>query len=192
MSTEASGLPQAVIDEMFDKQATGKDTALPEASAAFVPDGVSEPAAGGSATDTQPLPQAETETPDTVAPPPAQHTLDEGALETMRQTMAELTQRTAELTAHLERLQKKQDEAVDYGAAVLQFEEKLEAAARHLREMEGRVTTVYRKLQGTPSYGVREDFTCESCGAHGLTAIPLRCTSCGKEGWWGWWPSHKE
>ena len=192
MSNEGSGLPQAAIDEMFNKQATGKDAALPEASAAFVPDGMSKLAAKGSATATQARPQAEPRTRDTAAALPAHHALDDSVLETIRQTMAELTQRTVELTAHLERLQQKQSETADYGAAILQLEEKLEATARHLREMDGRVTTVSRKLQDTPSYGVRGDFTCESCGAHGLTAVPLRCTSCGKEGWWGWWPSHRE
>lgn len=192
MGNEESGLPQAVIDDMFNKQATGKDAALPEASAAFVPDGIRRMAAKGGATATQPRPEREPKIPDTAAASPPHHALDDSALETIRQTMADLTQRTVELADHLHRLEQKQNDAADFGAAILQLEEKLEAAARHLRDMEGRVTTVYRKLQDTPSYGVRSDFTCESCGAHGLTAIPLRCTSCGKEGWWGWWPSHKE
>ena len=191
MSNEESGLPQAVIDDMFDRQVTGKDAALPEASAAFVPEGMRRMAAKGGATATQRRPEAEPKTQDTAAAP-VRHALDDSALETIRQTMADLTQRTAALAAHLQRLERRQNDTADFGAAILQLEEKLEAAARHLRDMDGRVTTVSRKLQDTPSYGVRGDFTCESCGAHGLTAVPLRCTSCGKEGWWGWWPSHKE
>ena len=192
MSDEESGPPQAVIDEMFDKQATGKDAALPEASAAFVPDGMRKMVAKGSTAAPQPHPQAEPTAQDTATAPSVHPALDDSALETMRQTIADVTQRTVELAAHLHQLEQKQNETADSGAAILQLEEKLEAAARHLREMDGRVTTVSRKLQDTPSYGVRGDFTCESCGAHGLAAIPLKCTSCGRERWWGWWPSHQE
>ena len=102
--------------------------------------------------------------------------------------MAELARRTTELADHLRQLEQKQNETVDLGAAILQLEERLATTARHLREMDHRVNTVSRKLQDTPSYGVRGDFKCDSCGSKGFAAVPLKCTSCGKEGWWGWWP----
>jgi hypothetical protein len=44
-------------------------------------------------------------------------------------------------------------------------------------------------LKGTPGYGVRHQFTCEKCSDKGHVAQMFRCTSCGHERWYGWWPS---
>jgi hypothetical protein len=44
-------------------------------------------------------------------------------------------------------------------------------------------------LKGTPDYGVRYSFNCEKCSDKGHMAIMLRCTKCGHERWYGWWPN---
>ena len=125
MSDEESGAPQAAIDEMFNKQATGKDAALPEASAAFVPDGMRKMAAKGSTAATQPRPEAEPRAQDTATAPTVHPALDDSALETMRQTIADQTQRTVELADHLHQLEQELLGAADFGAAILRLDEKL-------------------------------------------------------------------
>ena len=192
MSDDGSGLPQAVIDEMFVKQSAKQNAALPEASVTALPDSANEPVAEGGTTTARPYQKIESETLSTTAAPSVTPVLDNETLEIMRQTMIALTEQTAKLEAHLHQVEQKQNTTAEFGAAILQLEEKLEAVTRHFREIDGRVTTVLRKLRDTPSYGVRSDFTCESCGSQGFVAIPLKCTNCGKEGWWGWWPDHKE
>ena len=192
MSDDGSGLPQAVIDEMFVKQSAKQSAALPEASVEALPDSGNEPVAGVGTATARPPQQIESETLSTTAAPPVTPALDNETLEIMRQTMIALTEQTAKLEAHLHQLEQKQNTTAEFGTAILQLEEKLDTVTRHFREIDGRVTTVLTKLGDTPSYGVRSDFTCESCGSQGFAAIPLRCTSCGKEGLWGWWPDHQE
>jgi len=193
MSDDESGLPQAVIDEMFIKQSAKQSAALPEASSVkALPDSMNEPVAEGDTATARPHQQIESETLSTTAATPVTPVLDNETLEIMRQTMIALTEQMAKLEAHLHQLEQKQNTTAEFGATILQLEEKLDTMTRHFRETDSCVTTVLRKLRDTPSYGVRSDFTCESCGSQGFAAIPLRCTSCGKEGLWGWWPDQTE
>ena len=58
--------------------------------------------------------------------------------------------------------------------------EVLEAISAGLRDIEAR-------LDGTPALGLRHRFKCD-CGASGLVALLVKCTKCGEESYWGWWP----
>ena len=58
--------------------------------------------------------------------------------------------------------------------------EKLEALVEKVEEIDTR-------LNGTPALGLKREFKC-SCGASGLVAIGIKCTQCGRETYWGWWP----
>ena len=54
-----------------------------------------------------------------------------------------------------------------------------------LKEALKKITT---NLKGTPGYGVRQSFNCEKCSDEGHVAVMYRCTKCGHERWYGWWP----
>jgi hypothetical protein len=56
----------------------------------------------------------------------------------------------------------------------------LEALGAELEDIESR-------LNGTPALGLKQQFKC-NCGASGLVAISIKCTQCGRETYWGWWP----
>ena len=47
-----------------------------------------------------------------------------------------------------------------------------------------------QSLDSIPIRGIRERFTCE-CGAKGMLAVSIKCTKCGEESWWGWWPKQQ-
>jgi ribosomal protein L37E len=42
-------------------------------------------------------------------------------------------------------------------------------------------------LDGTPALGLKHHFKCH-CGASGFVALHIKCTKCGRESWWGWFP----
>ena len=44
-----------------------------------------------------------------------------------------------------------------------------------------------KHVNGTPALGLRHRFKCR-CGASGYVALRIRCTSCLRESWWGWFP----
>ncbi len=56
----------------------------------------------------------------------------------------------------------------------------LEALGSHLEDVEDR-------LNATPAVGLGHRFT-YNCGASGFVALHIRCTKCGRETWWGWFP----
>ena len=45
-------------------------------------------------------------------------------------------------------------------------------------------------LRSTPDFKLGKIFNC-SCGSTGTVALNIKCTTCGKENWWGYWPQKK-
>ncbi len=65
------------------------------------------------------------------------------------------------------------------------------AYSRELARLDAQMESMRAKLGATPGYNARNLFTCSSCGTSGQLSIPVKCTHCGEEGWWGWWPREK-
>jgi hypothetical protein len=57
-----------------------------------------------------------------------------------------------------------------------------------IEELQKSVTALSRKLDATPTAGARIWHTCKGCGAKGLVAVNLECTSCRHQERWGWYP----
>jgi hypothetical protein len=57
-----------------------------------------------------------------------------------------------------------------------------------IEELQKSVTALSRKLDDTPTAGARTWHTCKGCGAKGLVAVSLECTSCHRQDRWGWHP----
>jgi hypothetical protein len=65
------------------------------------------------------------------------------------------------------------------------------AVAQKVQALDEEIKKISTNLKGTPGYGVRNSFNCEKCHDHGHVAVMYRCTSCGRERWYGWWPNKK-
>lgn len=65
-------------------------------------------------------------------------------------------------------------------------------ANRTAEDLKARLDTMVGNLQATMGYGLRNTFTCESCGSAGLVASQVFCSKCGTGTWWGWFPSETE
>ncbi len=59
---------------------------------------------------------------------------------------------------------------------------------RTVARLEARLANLSQQLERSFGASASRHFTCESCGAHGNVATPVRCTHCGAETLWGWWP----
>ena len=53
---------------------------------------------------------------------------------------------------------------------------------------EGRLDDVEDKLSDNPLSGARYQITCKGCGSKGWVATRIKCTKCGRETYWGWFP----
>jgi hypothetical protein len=61
-----------------------------------------------------------------------------------------------------------------------------------VQQLTDEMKKIVTNLKGTPGYGVRNTFSCEKCDDHGHVAVEFRCTRCGHERWYGWWPEKKK
>ncbi len=195
MSDDATVLPQDAIDALF-KKATGQDIASAPAAAATAPP-PPPPAPSEPPPPPPPTPVAATPVapppPDPVPPapaaappPPAPIAAQDPALPALQATVNGLAQQMARLEASVAQLG--QDGGGEATAAVRQMSQRLDGVTRQLKKMQGQVGAISQNLEATPDYAARKDFTCSSCDSHGFLAVPLKCTGCGREGWWGWWP----
>ena len=77
------------------------------------------------------------------------------------------------------------------------IQQKLASLESEIKELESRVEILETigmdlvdmgaRLDGTPALGLKDKFTCH-CGASGFVALRIKCTKCGRETWWGWYP----
>ena len=54
--------------------------------------------------------------------------------------------------------------------------------------LEHLIYDVQSDVSGNPLSGAKHEITCKGCGSKGLIATLVKCTKCGRETYWGWWP----
>ena len=64
---------------------------------------------------------------------------------------------------------------------------RLESRVEILETILAELYDMENQLDGTPTLGLKHRFKCD-CGASGLVAMRIRCTQCGRETRWGWFP----
>ena len=93
---------------------------------------------------------------------PQPSVVSEGNMETMYKKLASLESELSELKGRIELLESARAESAS-------------------------VEDIEARLDDTPAIGLKHRFKCD-CGASGLVALHIKCTKCGKETWWGWFP----
>jgi len=54
--------------------------------------------------------------------------------------------------------------------------------------LESRLDDAESEVSGNPLSGAKYEITCKGCGSRGWIASAIKCTKCGRETYWGWWP----
>jgi len=57
--------------------------------------------------------------------------------------------------------------------------------------VEDRLDRIEEEASDIPLWKAREQYSCRNCGNKGWIAIPVKCTHCGHETYWGWFPNLK-
>lgn len=186
---DGSVLPQNEIDALF-KQATGKS--IVPASTAVAPvvtSGTPEPVVSRPVAPVARSPQSRAATPPRAASERSlSPALGDGILKEIQASIADLAQRMSEVETNISQ---KNMETPDVSVNVQQISRRVETIVKDLQKTNIQVRGIMSGLEGTPDYNARRSFACESCGHSSFVAIPMRCTRCGSEGWWGWWPKEK-
>lgn len=108
--------------------------------------------------------------------------------ESVQSMVADLAQRVAKIEAAMGRLEELQKTVRDANTILRKQPQDFQAVIDELQEVSDQVEEISEKLRNTPVYDMREIFQCNVCDSHGLCAIRVKCTECGRENWWGWWP----
>jgi hypothetical protein len=127
---------------------------------------------------------ARTSTP--VRESPSSNTSSSSEVAALQKALADLTRQVNKLINTTQR--------IDF------LEERVEQLARqsphNKQPAEERIDEIYARLQEfshnlTNRRELRDDFQCEHCKSKGTVAFLTKCTSCGRERWFGWWPKKK-
>jgi hypothetical protein len=82
------------------------------------------------------------------------------------------------------------------------LEEKVEHLAKmmrlqsdHMQPLEQRITEISTRFREYSHFQkirpeLRDDFQCDECQSKANMAFLVKCTTCGKEEWFGWWPEN--
>lgn len=54
------------------------------------------------------------------------------------------------------------------------------------------VKVIKKGLEGTVGYAIKDTFECQYCGSQGYVVGLVKCTDCGEEDWWGWYPPESD
>ncbi len=198
MSNDNEHLSQEEVDALF-QQATGKTVARDQArpgpiapehrpqpeEASKPPEEVSVPATAATQPTNPPAPRATT-----AAISHQQHGGNGVGLEEMRRLAEELKQSIAAIDRRMSRLETIVSEQKQSGGGNATTQ--VSSLAQEVGSLKKDVQQLKAGLKSTPGYRLQKDFSCDSCGVRGAVATLHQCTSCGQQGWFGWWPSHTE
>ena len=200
MGSENELLSQEEVDALF-KQATGQSIASPQHRPTAR---IAEPApTAASAPASAPVPQPTRATPSPRPAAPVNASIPKVTVvpsngggssggnghvpSHVEHMLSEINDRLISMEHRLDRLETsvgRQSQPADCESAA-----KLNRLGAAMRQLKSELETAKSGLEHTPDYRMGLDFTCDSCGSHGTVATLHRCTSCGRQGWFGWWPS---
>lgn len=117
----------------------------------------------------------------------AQETGD-GAIAFVKSRLAELTDRLHVLETSRRESDQREASSLQINDTLAQMQQSIRMLLEQVHGLAKSVKEIESNLEATPGYHAHKTFTCASCHSTGLTAIRARCTQCGKEFWWGWYP----
>ena len=109
------------------------------------------------------------------------------ALNSLNAKITELTKQLSQMGAALKQLDLLEKKVVGLEAK-LESKRENQSAELQVLQLKEALKKITTNLKGTPGYGVRQSFNCEKCSDEGHVAVMYRCTKCGHERWYGWWP----
>jgi hypothetical protein len=108
-----------------------------------------------------------------------------GEIQSMGQKIADLSSRLAKIENAINKLEKKAQSSNEVSAS------QMKTAIQQMKNVSSQVEIITEGLRGTAGYNLNKTFKCNSCKSTGMVAIKVKCTQCGQENWWGWWPKKK-
>lgn len=137
------------------------------------------------------LPRSETAEPST-SPRPAEavsRESDSDEIGTLKKNVAELSKEVGKLTVALQTIAQLEERVKELEAVKKLSPDSIEI----LKTRIDKISSILKMLQQKQSDSAfLQKFVCSKCRSKSLVAVYVKCTSCGKESWMGWWPDEKD
>ena len=102
--------------------------------------------------------------------------------------LPELMQRLEQVEAATKGFGSLEKGIADLTSTVQTLLQNYQTLTQHLQSQSTHVQGIADNSKATPGYGLRKSFKCNRCASQGTVASRVKCTSCGNENWWGWFP----
>jgi hypothetical protein len=121
---------------------------------------------------------------------PVRNDASAGDINSLNAKISDLTRQVNSMSTAMKRLELMEKKMAEMEAKNAKSNPAL--TDQKIQQLTDELKKIIGNLKGTPGYGVKDNFTCEKCEDHGHVAVQFRCTSCGHERWYGWWPEKKK
>ena len=134
--------------------------------------------------------------PKTADTPPSSRPVEAIKREPSSDEIAGLQKNIADLSGQVSKLTAAMQTITQLEEKVKQLEAIIKLMPDSTRTLKGRVDEISNVLEmlreEKSDHTLFEGFKCSHCRSQGLLALYVKCTSCGKESWMGWWPDEEE
>jgi len=110
----------------------------------------------------------------------------------LTKTVADLSRQVSKFANTAQRLDLLEEKTVRLAQLIQHTSHNVQPSAEQAEQIvEIQVQLQELSVQLNHRHELREDFHCAHCKSKGTMAILTKCTSCGQERWFGWWPKKK-
>ena len=183
---EIDSLLKKIMPKMDEPVSSGQPASVKQAEPSKPREAISPGPAFVSVKPTEPPKPKTAETPSMPRPAAAanqESVSDE--ISSLKKNVADLSREVGKLTIALQTITQLEE-------SVKQLETMIKLSPDSngiLKSRIDKISNILKMLQEKkPESSFFENFTCSQCRSKGLVAIYVKCTSCGKENWMGWWP----
>ncbi|NQT71316.1 MAG: hypothetical protein HQ553_00930 [Chloroflexi bacterium] len=83
-------------------------------------------------------------------------------------------------------------ELATMNASITELSAQLQTALNEMKETARKINDAMQGTKGTWGYDIHRTYECQHCGSKGNVVGLVKCSECGDEDWWGWWPPEFE
>jgi hypothetical protein len=114
---------------------------------------------------------------------------DSDEISTLKKNVADLSKEVGKLSVALQTITQLEERVKELEAVKKLLPDSIEILKTRIDKISGILKMIQQKQ---PDSAFLKNFVCSKCRSKGLVAIYVKCTSCGKENWMGWWPDEKD
>jgi uncharacterized coiled-coil protein SlyX len=107
----------------------------------------------------------------------------------LQKTVADLTRQVSKLANTAQRIDLLEERTSQLAQLIQHQAHNVPPAEEQIAEIQAQLRDLSRHLNERPE--LREVFECRHCKSKGTVAFLTKCTACGRERWFGWWPRQK-